>query len=269
MKWPSTVVFIRHGQSTYNALKVRKLAHPEYQEFLEKFNKEFPKAKGLNWSSMALKKSAEKAWKAIDSGESDYETALTEEGHNQAKETGRGLNVLLEKGEIEKPDIIYVSPYLRTHQTLQGIRSGCKKFLNIKHVVEERVREQEHGLCSLYNDWRIYYTLHPEQALLHKLQGDYDYRYLNGENKADVRDRARSFLNTLIRENNGQKIFIISHHLMLLCLRANLERWVANELITADKEDKPINCGVTIYKGNPNLGRNGKLELITYNRKLY
>jgi broad specificity phosphatase PhoE len=107
------------------------------------------------------------------------------------------------------------------------------------------------------------------QGLLYKLQGDYEYRFLNGENKADVRDRSRSFLSTLIREHAERKVLVISHHLTLLSFRANLERWGREEFIEADRNDKPINCGVTVYKGDPQQGKNGRLSLEIYNKRLY
>lgn len=102
-----------------------------------------------------------------------------------------------------------------------------------------------------------------------KLEGDYEYRFLNGENKADVRDRVRSFLTTLIRENAGQNVLVVSHHLTLLSLRSNLERWGREKFIETDRNDKPINCGVTIYRGNSEQGNDGKLILEGYNQKLY
>lgn len=107
------------------------------------------------------------------------------------------------------------------------------------------------------------------QGLLQKQEGEYVYRFLNGESKADVRDRVRSFLTTLIRENAEQHVFVVSHHLTLLCIRANLERWDQEKFEEVDKNDKPINCGITIYRGDPKLGKDGNLVLDTYNKKVY
>jgi hypothetical protein len=61
----------------------------------------------------------------------------------------------------------------------------------------------------------------------------------------------------------------VTHHLSILALRANLERFGAPEFQRLDNEEKPINCGVTIYRGNPNAGEDGHLELDRYNQKLY
>lgn len=61
----------------------------------------------------------------------------------------------------------------------------------------------------------------------------------------------------------------ITHHLSILSIRADLERLSADEFIRLDKEEKPINLGVTLYKGDPNQGTDGKLILEAYNVKLY
>ena len=59
----------------------------------------------------------------------------------------------------------------------------------------------------------------------------------------------------------------ITHHLTILATRANFERLSPKEFLHLDKHEKPLNCGVTRYIGNPNLGSRGKLELCQYNRQ--
>ncbi len=264
MKWPNSLTFIRHGESAYNELKLRKLENPEYAHFKELFDRDFAVAEDERWPSEELKTLARSIWQKTKLTVSDYGTPLTQVGYEQARKTGSELSKV-----IAVPDIIYASPYLRTRQTLQGIQEGWPELVKVKIVPEERIREQEHGMSTVFNDWRVHYTLDPLQGLLYKLEGDYEYRHLNGENKADVRDRVRSFLATLIREESGKNVLMISHHLTLLSLRSNLERWDRERFIKADEIEKPINCGVTIYKGNPNVGKEGRLILDTYNKKLY
>lgn len=264
MKWPNSLTFIRHGESAYNQLKKQKQDDPEYAHFKDVFERDFAIAEDERWPSDELKTLAREVWQKTRLTMSDYNTPLTGVGAEQAIQTGKELSKL-----IALPDIIYVSPYLRTRQTLQGITEGWPALASVWIVPEERIREQEHGVGTVFNDWRIYFTFNPLQGLLYKLEGDYGYRHLNGESKADVRDRVRSFLATLIREDSGRNVLMISHHLTLLSLRANLERWDREQFIEVDEIEKPINCGVTIYKGNPNKGRGGWLELETYNKKLY
>ena len=264
MKWPNTLTIIRHGESAYNLLKVKKKENKEYEKFTVLFSGEYEKAKSADWPSKKLRELANKVWKNNELIYSDYKTPLTEDGFSQAQKAGTNL-----KKMIPKPDVIYFSPYLRTRETLKGLVQGWPELANVKRVSEERIREQDHGLQVLFNDWRVFCTLNPLQGLLFKKEGDYFYRHLNGENKADVRDRVRSFISTLIRENAGENVLVVSHHLALLAIRANLERWLPEEFIRVDKEQKPINCGVTIYQTDPKQGRSGKLILKTYNKQPY
>ena len=263
MKWPNTMAFIRHGESAYNILKAQKEGEL-YHQFVERFDKELAEARDESWASAELDAMARQLWDGLRLNVSDYNTPLTEEGKRQARETGRQLLSL-----IPSPDVIYVSPYLRARSTLEELMAACLELKKAKIISEERIREQEHGLSTVYNSWRIYFTLNPAQALLFKLEGDYAYRFLNGENKADVRDRVRSFLATLARENAGQNVLIVSHHITLLSLRANLERWDREAFVHADQTEKPINGGVTVYQGDPSQGKEGRLVLKDYNRKLY
>ena len=58
-------------------------------------------------------------------------------------------------------------------------------------------------------------------------------------------------------------------HLTILGVRANLERLSAEEFERLDQEQKPINSGVTTYKGDPTQGQNGRLILTAYNLNLH
>ena len=264
MKWPNTLTIIRHGESAFNLWKANKKKDKEYEKFVLLYEKEYAAAENINWPSKKLILLAKKIWKNNKLLYSDYKTPLTEEGINQSVRTGFELKKI-----ISLPDVIYFSPHLRTRETLRRLVKGWPALAKVKRISEERIREQEHGLQTLFNDKRVFNVLNPDQALLSKREGEYFYRHLNGENKSDVKDRIKSFLATLIRENAGENVLVISHHLTLLSIRANLERWLPEEFIRVDEKEKPINCGVTIYRGDPKQGGNGKLILTTYNKKIY
>lgn len=256
MKWPSNLILIRHDKSEYNALREKKMGDLTYQEFLKEFKN--------NPDSAKTKKLAEKIREIFSLKFGDYNTPLAENEGYQAIITGKKI-----KKTFKLPDVIFVSPYERTLHTLKNITRGWPELAVVKTYEEERMREQEHGIALLYNDWRVFYALHPDQRHLHKLEGPYWYRYPQGESVPDVRLRIRSMTETLIREFPEKRVLLITHHLTILSIRANLERLNAREFIRIDEEEKPINCGVTHYKGNPRAGKNGKLELIFYNKKFY
>lgn len=259
MKWPNTLTVVRHGESDYNILRDLKNEDPQYKEFKTAYNrrkKDPERAKDL------AKKLMEKGDFILGVGEHD--TAMTERGQKQAEQTGAEL-----KKHIKLPDVILVSPYERTIHTLGYMAMGWPELGDVKRVEDRRLREQEHGLASLYNDWRIFQTLHPEQDALRELQGPYWYRFPQGENVPDVQDRAGAMTITIARDYHEQNVMVITHHLWILALRANLERLDVPGYINLDENHKPINCGVTIYRGDPDQGEDGKLLLDIYNQKLY
>jgi broad specificity phosphatase PhoE len=259
MKWPNTLTVIRHGQSAYNVLKEKKATDPDFLEFKEAFRdrKKDPE------------RARELALKLVEGGKfslknGDHNTKLTPLGKEQARRTGSMLSKI-----IELPDIVFVSPYERTMRTLDYISEGWPELGEVKRVEDGRLREQEHGLATIYGDWRIFHTLHPEQALLYENEGPYWYRYPQGESVEDVRDRLKDWQYTLTREFSERRVMAVAHHLTKLGLRANLERFGAKEFLRLDREEKPINCGVTIYDGYPELGEDGRLVLREYNQQLY
>jgi broad specificity phosphatase PhoE len=175
----------------------------------------------------------------------------------------------MRKAGVNAPDVIFVSPYLRTEETLRLMQEQWPELKKAVVYREERIREKDHGLSLLYNDWRIYQVLHPEQRELQRLLGDYDYRFLNGENVPDVRQRNRSWIATITREFAGKRVMAITHHLTILATRANFERLGPEDFLHLDRHDKPVNCGVTRYVGAPNEGSRGRLRLHEYNKRYY
>ena len=262
MKWPNTLTVIRHSETTYNILKDKKKNDPAYQEFIKAYeakNKD-PRVEGIarELAQMLFEKGNYRL------GKGDFEAPLTANGILQAKETGKKLKEL-----IKLPDVILVSPYQRTKDTALFATDSWPELSSVPIVEDERLREKEHGLALLYGDWRILNMLHPEQEKLHELEGEYWYRYPQGENTPDVRQRNHSILETMTREYSGQEVLMFTHHISILALRANMERLDALAYQHLDDNEKPINCGVTIYRGDPSLGKDGKLLLDIYNKKLY
>lgn len=255
MKWPSSLTLIRHDTSDYNVLRDKKRGSALYQKFLESFEKH-PDSRGTKALALQVQKK-------FSLGVGDADTLLADKDGRQAYVTG----VALSKGQI--PDVIFVSPYRRALLTLEHITRGWPELAQVKTYKEERIREQGHGLALIYNDWRVFHALHPDQRLLRKIEGPYWYKYPQGEDVPEMRDRNRSWMTTLTRDFSKKHVLAITHHLNILALRANLERLDADEFIRLDEKEKPINCGVTVYSGNPRLGKNGKLILESYNTKHY
>lgn len=255
MKWPESITLIRHGESAFNASKTIKAENNLYQKFRASYQE--------NPESQETKALAQEVSSKLSLDYGDHNTPLSDEGHRQAETTGKQLQNL-----IRLPEIVYVSPYERTHDTLNGLIKGWPALKQVKTYEEERIREKEHGLLIAYNDSYVFRALHPEQRRLIEKEGPYFYRFPQGENIPDVRERIRSWTNTIIREFPGMNLLVVTHHLTILSLRANFERLDAKQFQEIDETDKPVNCGVTIYKATEG-GRAGRLTLDTYNKKLY
>jgi broad specificity phosphatase PhoE len=92
-------------------------------------------------------------------GYSDRDTPTTPVGEAQARTTGTEMRA----SGVHSPDVIFVSPYLRTEQTLHFLQEEWPDLRNAKVYREERIREKDPGLGLLYNDSRIYFLMHPGQ----------------------------------------------------------------------------------------------------------
>lgn len=256
MKWPGSITLIRHGQSLYNVSKELKEKDLDYQKFKQAYEADYQSAK-----TKALAKIMQTKYTLAVS---DYKTPLTQEGIKQARLTGIAL-----AKTIELPDVIFCSPYLRINQTLVALREGWSNLKGVPSINDDRIREQEHGLANLYNDWRIFHVFHPEQKIFQDMQGLYWYQFPQGESVSQVRDRIRSMVTTLIREWAEKNVWLITHHLTLLSVRANMERLSPEQFVHLDKNEKPVNCGITRYECNTGRGKDGKMELVFYNRTFF
>ena len=257
MKWPTELLLIRHAESAYNNLKKEKLADKDYLRFKKAFAKD---PLNPNLQPLALELNQRHALNF-----SDRETPLTPKGEIQARITGRRMR---ESGSL-CPDVIFVSPYRRTEETLRFLKLEWPELAAAREYREERIREQDHGVLLLYSDWRFYQVLNPEQGKLQRLLGDYDYRFLNGENVPDVRQRTHSWIATLTREFAAKRVMAITHHLTILATRANFERLSPEQFLHLDEHEKPLNCGVTRYAGEILDGNRNKLKLHEYNKQHY
>lgn len=279
-KWPKSVSLIRHGESAFNAKKNQDVLG--MAEFRAKYKEEFAimNAHAVytgKFPSVELRKMAIDLLPFVAPEYSDFDTELTETGYRQAVKTGERL-----PENLELPNAIYVSPYKRTRQTLEGLMQGWPELKAVRLYEDERIREQEHGKRTMIGDAMVYFVLHPDHALHYKYSTKYEYKHEGGESLLDVKDRVRSMVSTLIREHSSlthsgaeaipENVMMVTHHLVILAARANLERWNREKFIHEDENNRPVNCGVTIYKGHPvpSDARNlGKLELDQYNLKLY
>ena len=145
----------------------------------------------------------------------DHALPLTERGEAKARSVGAEVRALLEPG----PVAAYVSPYLRTRQTLALLGLGDRIA---RTVIEPRLREQ---------DWGNLQDVAEQQALKKQRQdyGHFFFRLPLGESGADVDDRVAAFLSELwlaeVDARHPRTVLIVSHGLTIRLLCRRLFSW--------------------------------------------
>jgi len=278
-RYPESLTLVRHAESRYNSLKNTAKKWPEAQRFQEAFTRELYVAEGIprpdiavevlekRWPSPELKELALGYFRKINDlmqGVSDYDTPITDEGWRQARETGKRIADV-----VPKPDIIYVSPYLRPHQTLEGILENAPP--DWKHVPQwesEAIREQEHDMNTVFNDWRLSYVFEPMEMLHSLKEGEYSYRYKGGESRFDVRTRTSRFIGKLRRKHEGENVLAVTHHLTILATLGELLHWNREQFMEWDEKRKPANSSVTLLKREKGVSRTGR-DLLQFDPEKY
>ena len=141
----------------------------------------------------------------------DHALPLTERGRGQAEALGGQLRALFGRERVS----VYVSPYRRTHESLQrfGLDPG---LLRIRE--EPRLREQDWGNWQDREDVR-------RQKQYRNAYGHFFYRFAQGESGADVYDRVGAFLESLHRSfadpDHPPNVLLVTHGLTmrLFCMR--------------------------------------------------
>lgn len=196
----------------------------------------------------------------------DWRISLTERGREQAAEAGHELQKILGN----HPTMWYVSPYVRTQQTLSELLKQCRSapvadagsrleqasHLSLGIREEPRIAEQQFGNFQ-----------NVEEVLAAKEErarfGRFWYRFPSGESGLDVYNRTTSFISTIFRdmraiqhllsspdgENNGPgaeyNVVIVTHG---LTLRLFLMRWLRWSVMAFENSRNPPNAAVIVME---------------------
>jgi broad specificity phosphatase PhoE len=198
----------------------------------------------------------------IDIAGRDVDVPLSELGERQSCALGHWFGGL---PEHERPEVVLTSPYLRARTTADMIRE-CGGFSPEAHrpTPDERLREKEFGVLDRLTAHGIR-EFHPDQAEFRKLLGKFYHRPPGGESWCDVILRLRSALDTLSLHHADKRVLIVSHQVVVLCLRYLLENMTEDEILAIDRTGDVANCSVTEYRLDRGCGPNGELKLHTYN----
>jgi broad specificity phosphatase PhoE len=167
----------------------------------------------------------------------DHALNLTKKGNEQAIQAGAEINQLIGDESI----FSYVSPYARTRQTYNGIKSVLKDKI-VAMVEDPRIREQDWG-----------HMRHPDESDAfveeRKEFGTFFYRMKDGESCADVFDRTSTMLETMHRdfkkEDYPRNSLIVTHG---MTLRVFLMRWLHWSVEEFENIRNPENCQVVVLE---------------------
>ncbi|KAK8712565.1 hypothetical protein V6N13_147802 [Hibiscus sabdariffa] len=189
----------------------------------------------------------------------DYKIPLTEEGRAQARLAGSHLRELI-SGHGSCSDwrvYFYVSPYERTRSTLREIGKSFSRKRVIGVREECRIREQDFG------NFQVEERMKAIKETREKF-GRFFYRFPEGESAADVFDRVSSFLESLWRDidlnrlhkdpSQDLNLIIISHG---LASRVFLMKWYKWTVDQFERLNNPENCEFRVME----LGQGGDYSL--------
>ena len=197
----------------------------------------------------------------IDLAGRDVDVPLSALGNRQADSLGRWF---AEQPDDYRPDVVLSSPYLRARTTAARIRdAGGLAPVVSDYLVDERLREKEFGILDRLTRYGIEQE-QPEQADFRKILGKFYHRPPGGESWCDVILRLRSALDTITLHHSGQRVLIVGHQVVVLCLRYLLEDMDEDAILAIDRDSDVPNCGVTEYRFDPSAGRSGALTLQRY-----
>src|SRR5689334_22754189 len=201
---------------------------------------------------------ADDAARRVVRGTPDHLVELTDDGREQALETGAGV-----PDRFGLFDYVYTSGYLRTEQTAEGILAAYteEERRRMKLRMNLFIRERDPGFSYDMTEAEAEAAF-PWMNEYWRTFGGFMARPPGGESLADVVGRVHTFLDTLFRDRAGQKILVVTHGGTIRCFRFALERWDYQRAEKWPPGQEPANCGVTVYRCAESGDR---LELESYN----
>ena len=227
--WPDLLYVVRHGESAGNVAREAAVAAGDL---------------------------------TIDLTVRDVDVPLSSLGEEQSVALGKWFAKM---PPDKAPNVILTSTYLRARNTAEIVANSAGLSPDrFTLVIDERLREKEFGILDRLTKAGIE-AYYPDQAEFRKLLGKFYHRPPGGESWCDVILRLRSAVEMISREYCGERVLLVCHSVVVLCMRYLLEHMTEDEILKIDRENEIANCSVTSYKYNKNAGPRGKLDLDLFN----
>jgi len=186
---------------------------------------------------------ADEEARATVKGIPDHKIPLTPEGRKQSRRVGKHL-----KQGFGIFDYVYHSGYFRAEQTVEGLLAAYSPAERKRARVSPHlfIRERDPGFTYDMTQAEAERAF-PWLKTYWKTFGGFFAKPPGGESLAQVAERVYLFLNMLFRDRAGKKILVVTHGGTLRCFRFLLERWSYDQALAWPPDQKPANCGVTVY----------------------
>lgn len=189
----------------------------------------------------------------------DHNVPLTEWGYRQALAAGRSIAAYLAAlppGDLQQLTIWH-SPYLRTRQSKDAIIEALPVGLTDDVHEDYLLREQDFGLFTEIYDHAEQKRKFPEEfekwARLRNNSGKFYARPPDGESRADVAQRVRLFLLTVMHDIGSGKsnVIIVGHGVTNRAFEMN---FLHHSVDWFERSDNPGNADVTLIEGTKTEG---------------
>jgi probable phosphoglycerate mutase len=227
--WPDLLYIVRHGESAGNVARDAAVLAGE---------------------------------NVISIGTRDVDVPLSHLGERQSTALGKWFGDL---PATQKPNVILSSPYIRARHTAAIVaeQAGLRRD-SYSLVIDERLREKEFGILDRLTKTGIQ-TFHPDQAEFRRLLGKFYHRPPGGESWCDVILRLHSAIEMICREYCAERVLLISHSVVVLCMRYLLEHMTEEQILAIDRQNEIANCSVTSYEYDASVAPRGAMRLELFN----
>jgi len=194
----------------------------------------------------------------------DVDVPLSPLGERQSTALGHWFGAL---PTDQRPTVVITSPYLRARQTTDIIKAlGHFRYTtdSAGSLQDERVREKEFGILDGLTRYGISARF-PEQAALRTSLGKFYHRPPGGESWCDVVLRLRSALEMMCREFHGERILVVAHSVVVLCMRYIIEGLSESDILAIDRSTEVANCSLTRFDTDTTVGKPGRMTLDSFN----
>ncbi|MEV7396325.1 histidine phosphatase family protein [Aeromicrobium sp. NPDC092404] len=195
---------------------------------------------GESVGNVAATAADEQGSELIDITERDADVPLSDTGQKQAEAVADWLGDL---PDDQRPDVVVVSPYLRTRQTAEI----ALKSIDVPTVRDERLRDRELGILDLHTVHGIK-SKFPEESERRARLGKFYYRPPGGESWADVLLRIRSLLRDVAEDHPEERVLFFAHDAVVSLFRYVLEGLDEEELMTTAKQSPIANCSISSWQ---------------------